>query len=55
MRPPPLALSRSARRTTTWQKLSFYAGHHVDEVLIVDLEERAVAWLALCRRRARAG
>lgn len=31
----------------TWQKLSFYAAHHVDEVLIVGPEERTVHWLAL--------
>jgi len=31
----------------TWQKLPFYAEHAVDEVLIVDPGERAVAWLAL--------
>jgi Uma2 family endonuclease len=31
----------------TWQKLPFYAAHHVDEVLIVDPSERTVAWLGL--------
>ena len=31
----------------SWQKLSFYAGHDVDEVLLVDPAERAVTWLAL--------
>ncbi len=31
----------------TWQKLPFYAAHHVDEVLIVDPAERTVTWLAL--------
>jgi Uma2 family endonuclease len=31
----------------TWQKLDFYAGHGVDELLIVDPRERTVAWLAL--------
>jgi Uma2 family endonuclease len=31
----------------TWQKLPFYAKHRVDEVLIVDLEQRRVDWLAL--------
>jgi Uma2 family endonuclease len=30
-----------------WDKLPFYAKHHVDEVLIVDPEKRAVDWLAL--------
>jgi Uma2 family endonuclease len=31
----------------TWQKLPFYAAHHVDEILIVDPIERTVAWLGL--------
>lgn len=31
----------------TWQKLPFYAAHGVDEVLIVDPEERSIHWLAL--------
>lgn len=31
----------------TWQKLPLYAAHGVDEVLIVDPEERSVHWLAL--------
>ncbi|MDQ6805037.1 MAG: Uma2 family endonuclease [Actinomycetota bacterium] len=31
----------------SWQKLSFYAAHDVDEVLIVDPAERTVTWLAL--------
>ncbi len=31
----------------TWQKLPFYAAHHVDELLIVDPQERAVHWLGL--------
>lgn len=31
----------------TWQKLSFYAAHHVDELLIVDPAERTVRWLGL--------
>jgi Uma2 family endonuclease len=31
----------------SWQKLPFYAAHEVDEVLIVDPAERAIAWLAL--------
>jgi Uma2 family endonuclease len=29
------------------QKLPFYAAHHVDEVLLVDPDARAVTWLAL--------
>jgi len=31
----------------TWEKLPFYAAHGVDEVLIVDVEEKRVHWLAL--------
>jgi Uma2 family endonuclease len=30
-----------------WQKLPFFANHHVDEVLIVAPAERTVTWLAL--------
>lgn len=29
----------------TWDKLGFYAAHHVDELLIVDPERREVHWL----------
>ena len=31
----------------SWQKLPFFAAHHVDEVLIVDPAEQTVTWLAL--------
>lgn len=31
----------------TWEKLPFYAAHHVDEVLIVDPDTRKVHWLGL--------
>jgi Uma2 family endonuclease len=31
----------------SWQKLPFYAAHHVDEVLIVDPRKRTVHWLTL--------
>lgn len=31
----------------TWEKLPFYATHHIDEVLIVDPDTRQVHWLAL--------
>jgi Uma2 family endonuclease len=31
----------------SWQKLPFYAAHHVDEVLIVDPRKRMVHWLTL--------
>ncbi len=30
-----------------WEKLPFYAAHHVDELVIVDPAERKVHWLAL--------
>ncbi len=31
----------------SWEKLPFYAAHDVDEVLIVDPQQRSVSWLAL--------
>jgi hypothetical protein len=31
----------------TWETLDFYAAHHVDELLIVDPQERLVHWLQL--------
>jgi len=31
----------------SWQKLPFYAAHAVDELLIVDPQERSVHWLGL--------
>ena len=31
----------------TWEKLPFYGAHQVDEVLIVDPQERSVSWLEL--------
>lgn len=31
----------------TWDKLGFYAAHHVEELLIVDPAKRKVDWLAL--------
>jgi Uma2 family endonuclease len=34
----------------TWNKLSFYAAHQVDELLIVDPDKRTVTWLALTSR-----
>jgi len=30
-----------------WEKLPFYAAHHVDELLIIDPAEPAIHWLAL--------
>jgi Uma2 family endonuclease len=34
-------------RDDSWEKLPFYAAHRVDEVLIVDPEQRQVRWLGL--------
>ena len=31
----------------TWEKLPFYAAHHVDELMIVDPGRRSVSWFAL--------
>jgi hypothetical protein len=31
----------------TWEKLSFYANHDVDELLIIDPQKRSVEWLAV--------
>ncbi len=31
----------------SWQKLGFYAEHHVDEVMLVNPAEHAVTWLQL--------
>jgi len=31
----------------TWNKLEFYAAHDVEELVIVDLQEKTVSWLAL--------
>jgi Uma2 family endonuclease len=31
----------------TWEKLGFYAAHQVDELLIIDPQERRVHWLGL--------
>jgi Uma2 family endonuclease len=31
----------------TWQKLPFYAAHHVEELLIVDPATRSIDWLGL--------
>lgn len=35
----------------SWEKLPFYAEHQVDEVLIVDPQQRSVEWLGLLDRR----
>jgi Uma2 family endonuclease len=42
-----LALEILSPGDETWEKLPFYAAHGVDEVLIVDPDERRVHWLAL--------
>jgi Putative restriction endonuclease len=34
-----------------WEKLPFYAAHHVDEILIVDPDTHQVHWLALTANR----
>jgi Uma2 family endonuclease len=31
----------------SWEKLPFYAAHHVDELLIIDPQEHAIHWLKL--------
>ncbi len=38
----------------TWEKLPFYAAHEVDEVLILDPDERKLHWLALASSGASA-
>jgi Uma2 family endonuclease len=35
----------------TWEKLAFYAAHEVDELLIVDPDEKRVHWLSLADGR----
>ncbi len=42
-----LAIEIRSPGDDTWAKLPFWAAHDVDEVLIVDQAERAVAWLGL--------
>jgi len=37
----------------TWEKLGFYASHQVDELVIVDPQERTVRWLGLTGGRYR--
>lgn len=34
----------------SWEKLPFYAAHHVAEVLIVDPQQRLIDWLGLTGR-----
>jgi hypothetical protein len=42
-----LALEILSPGDDTWEKLPFYAAHHVDELLILDPDTYAVHWLAL--------
>lgn len=42
-----LALEIVSPGDETWDKLPFYAGHGVEELLIVDPQKRTVQWLAL--------
>ena len=43
----PLVVEIVSPGDETWEKLPFYAAHHVDEVLIVDPAQKAVHWLGL--------
>lgn len=43
----PLVVEIVSPGDETWDKLAFYAEHRVDEVLIVDPQQRSVDWLAL--------
>jgi hypothetical protein len=42
-----LALEIVSAGDESWQKLPFYAAHHVDELVIVDPQERSIRWLGL--------
>ena len=42
-----LAIEILSPGDATWEKLDFYAGHSVEEVLIVDPLEKTVSWLGL--------
>jgi Uma2 family endonuclease len=42
-----LAIEILSPADESWEKLEFYAAHDVDEVLILDPQERLVHWLAL--------
>jgi Uma2 family endonuclease len=42
-----LALEIRSPSDDTFKKLSFYADHGVDELLIVDLQQRSIDWLGL--------
>jgi hypothetical protein len=42
-----IAIEIASPHDESWEKLAFYAAHHVDEVLIVDQQMRQVTWLGL--------
>jgi hypothetical protein len=46
-----LALEILSPGDESWEKLPFYAAHGVDEVLIVDPDERRLHWLAMADGR----
>lgn len=46
-----LALEILSPDDETWEKLPFYAAHHVDEILIVDPDTHQLNWLALTANR----
>jgi len=37
----------------TWEKLDFYAAHRVDELLIVDPQQKTVSWMGLEARESK--
>jgi Uma2 family endonuclease len=43
----PLVVEIVSPDDETWDKLAFYADHNVDEVIIVDPQQRSVDWLSL--------
>jgi Uma2 family endonuclease len=43
--PAALVLEIISPGDETWEKLDFYAAHGVEELLIVDPEEKVVSWM----------
>jgi Uma2 family endonuclease len=43
----PLVVEIVSLGDEMWDRLPFYAAHRVDELLIVDPQQRSVSWLAL--------
>jgi len=41
-----IAVEVLSPQDSAWEKLGFYAEHEVDEVVMVDPDERTVVWLA---------